>query len=89
MKTVDVMALNQHTAFTVHLIIEKNFYYYLHVCLSAHLQFCFVEDIGVEPMTLPTYESGCIYPTDLTLTPRFGGGYRSRTDDPLRARQML
>jgi hypothetical protein len=56
---VDVMALNQHTAFTVHLKIEKNLYYYLHICPLAYLQIC------------------------------FGGGYRSRTDDPLRARQML
>jgi hypothetical protein len=56
---VDVMALNQHTAFTVHLKIKKSLCYYLHICLLVNLQIC------------------------------FGGGYRSRTDDPLRARQML
>ena len=31
--------------------------------------------------------SGCIY--SIELTTHFCGGYRSRTDDPLRARQML
>jgi hypothetical protein len=58
MKTVDVMALNQLTAFTVHLKIEKNLFF---IYKLAYWLLAFI----------------------------FGGGYRSRTDDPLRARQML
>ena len=52
MINVDVMDLNQHTAFTVHLMFGKNLCYHLQLCPSAYSQICFVEDIGVEPMTL-------------------------------------
>ena len=46
-----------------------------------------VVDISVEAMTLPN-KVGMHLTTELSnLT--FCGGYRSRTDDPLRARQML
>jgi hypothetical protein len=48
------MALNQHTAFTVHLIFFKELvllFTYLPIGSFANL-FVLVEDIGVEPMTL-------------------------------------
>jgi hypothetical protein len=44
---VDVMALNQNTAFTVHLRIEKNLYYYLHICPLAYLQTCFFAHLPI------------------------------------------
>jgi hypothetical protein len=46
------MALNQHTAFTVHLKNRKELIFYLQDSILTSLHLFLVEDIGVEPMTL-------------------------------------
>ena len=69
--------------------VELNHSYRLYGHIFTYVRFKKVEDIGAGPMTLPTV-SGCSVSSELlTLQLLKSGGYRSRTDDPLRARQVL
>ena len=70
--------------------MSKNFYQYIQQLLHRFLQLIEVDIYGLEPY----YGLDTITPVFNTLSVKncfvtFGGGYRSRTDDPLRARQML
>ena len=47
-----------------------------------------VEQVGYDP-TPSDFQSAAMTTSATTPLVIFGGGYRIRTDDPLRARQML